>query len=388
MAGAAGVMTGFAFPEVLVKVVDAVSRRPASTRPPIVFYRFVPLMRFEFQEGIGMAIRKEVLRRRGALADGSTRAPGAVLDDEHARGARSRAAVDGEAEGGGMDLGLKGKVAMVAGASRGLGFAVARGLAAEGASVSIASRARAVDRGRRRSASPRRRAVRALATAVDVRAGRVDLADWHARTVARVRRRRFAVRQRRRAAGRHGAVVRRRGVDGRVRAARPERRPHGAPGGAVDEGARRRRHRRVDVVGREGADSEPRALERRAVVGLGAVEDAVERAGRRRHPRQPPDSRPHRHRSRAASSTRFAERPRARPPTTFARLIQRQFRSGDTGKPSEFASRGRISVFRRRAVHYRGVPAGRRRPDPERLVWSLVYWSCIRDAFRCPAVCR
>jgi 3-oxoacyl-[acyl-carrier protein] reductase len=39
-----------------------------------------------------------------------------------------------------MDLGLKGKVAMVAGASRGLGNAVARGLAAEGAIVSMASR--------------------------------------------------------------------------------------------------------------------------------------------------------------------------------------------------------------------------------------------------------
>jgi 3-oxoacyl-[acyl-carrier protein] reductase len=39
-----------------------------------------------------------------------------------------------------MDLGLTGKVAMVAGASRGLGFAVAHALAAEGASVSIASR--------------------------------------------------------------------------------------------------------------------------------------------------------------------------------------------------------------------------------------------------------
>ena len=36
-----------------------------------------------------------------------------------------------------MDLGLKGKVALVAGASRGLGFAVARELAAEGASLSI-----------------------------------------------------------------------------------------------------------------------------------------------------------------------------------------------------------------------------------------------------------
>ncbi len=46
-----------------------------------------------------------------------------------------------------MDLKLTGKVAMVGGASKGLGFAVARALAAEGAKVSIASRDRsAVDR--------------------------------------------------------------------------------------------------------------------------------------------------------------------------------------------------------------------------------------------------
>ena len=38
-----------------------------------------------------------------------------------------------------MDLGLKGKVAMVSGASRGLGFAVAEALAREGASVSMSS---------------------------------------------------------------------------------------------------------------------------------------------------------------------------------------------------------------------------------------------------------
>ena len=36
-----------------------------------------------------------------------------------------------------MELGLKNKIAMVAGASRGLGFAVARALAREGAQVSI-----------------------------------------------------------------------------------------------------------------------------------------------------------------------------------------------------------------------------------------------------------
>lgn len=87
MAGAAGVMTGFAYPEVLIQVYTHY-RAGRMAEAADVFYRFVPLMRFEFQEGIGMAIRKEVFRRRGALADGSTRAPGPVLDD------KTRAALD------------------------------------------------------------------------------------------------------------------------------------------------------------------------------------------------------------------------------------------------------------------------------------------------------
>jgi 4-hydroxy-tetrahydrodipicolinate synthase len=80
LAGAAGVMTGFAYPEVLVKVVS-LYRAGDIDQAATLFYRFVPLMRFEFQEGIGMAIRKEVFKRRGAIADASTRAPGAVLDE-------------------------------------------------------------------------------------------------------------------------------------------------------------------------------------------------------------------------------------------------------------------------------------------------------------------
>jgi 4-hydroxy-tetrahydrodipicolinate synthase len=79
MAGATGAMTGFAFPEVLVKIVAQYQAGDIDSAAD-VFYRTVPLMRFEFQEGIGMAIRKEVLRRRGALTSAATRAPGAALD--------------------------------------------------------------------------------------------------------------------------------------------------------------------------------------------------------------------------------------------------------------------------------------------------------------------
>lgn len=79
LAGSAGAMTGFAYPEALVDIVSRYKSGDVDGAAE-VFYRFVPLMRFEFQEGIGMAIRKEVLRRRGVVADPIVRAPGAKLD--------------------------------------------------------------------------------------------------------------------------------------------------------------------------------------------------------------------------------------------------------------------------------------------------------------------
>ena len=87
LAGAAGAMTGFAYPELLVQVVR-LFRTGHLDEAADLFYRCVPLMRFEFQEGIGMAIRKEVLRRRGALTSAAVRPPGAMLD------ATTRAALD------------------------------------------------------------------------------------------------------------------------------------------------------------------------------------------------------------------------------------------------------------------------------------------------------
>ena len=79
MSGATGAMTGFAFPEILVRIVQAY-RSGQIDHAADLFYRTVPLMRFEFQEGIGMAIRKTVLQRRGALASAATRAPAGGLD--------------------------------------------------------------------------------------------------------------------------------------------------------------------------------------------------------------------------------------------------------------------------------------------------------------------
>jgi 4-hydroxy-tetrahydrodipicolinate synthase len=79
LAGATGAMTGFAYPEILVNIV-ALYRGGDIEAAADLFYKSVPLMRFEFQEGIGMAIRKEVLHRRGALTSAATRAPGPTLD--------------------------------------------------------------------------------------------------------------------------------------------------------------------------------------------------------------------------------------------------------------------------------------------------------------------
>jgi 4-hydroxy-tetrahydrodipicolinate synthase len=79
LAGATGAMTGFAFPEILVRIVS-LFRAGRIDDAADAFYRAVPLMRFEFQDGIGTAIRKEVLHRRGALANPATRPPAAALD--------------------------------------------------------------------------------------------------------------------------------------------------------------------------------------------------------------------------------------------------------------------------------------------------------------------
>lgn len=75
MRGADGAMTGFAFPEMLVQVVQK-CRAGEYDEAEDIFDAYLPLARHEQQPGFGLAIRKEALRRRGAIASSKTREPG------------------------------------------------------------------------------------------------------------------------------------------------------------------------------------------------------------------------------------------------------------------------------------------------------------------------
>lgn len=75
--GSSGFMTGFAFPEVLMAMVQAANDQDHA-QAAAIYRHFLPLIVFEQQPGI--AIRKELFRKRGLLADGTVRHPGAPLN--------------------------------------------------------------------------------------------------------------------------------------------------------------------------------------------------------------------------------------------------------------------------------------------------------------------
>jgi len=76
--GADGAMTGFAYPEMLVEVVALFEAGEIETAEDL-YDAYLPLVRYEQQPGYGLAVRKEVLFRRGAIASAATRAPGSAL---------------------------------------------------------------------------------------------------------------------------------------------------------------------------------------------------------------------------------------------------------------------------------------------------------------------
>ncbi|PAP92068.1 dihydrodipicolinate synthase family protein [Mesorhizobium wenxiniae] len=76
--GADGAMTGFAYPEMMVSVVKHHSKGEMD-RARDLFDAYLPLARFEQQPGLGLAVRKYVLAKRGVIAEPTLRRPGAPL---------------------------------------------------------------------------------------------------------------------------------------------------------------------------------------------------------------------------------------------------------------------------------------------------------------------
>jgi 4-hydroxy-tetrahydrodipicolinate synthase len=76
--GADGAMTGFAYPEMMVGVVKA-HQAGDKDRAQDIFDAYLPLARYEQQQGAGLAVRKYILAKRGAIASGALRKPGVTL---------------------------------------------------------------------------------------------------------------------------------------------------------------------------------------------------------------------------------------------------------------------------------------------------------------------
>ncbi len=76
--GADGAMTGFCYPEMMVGVVGNYSKGDVE-RAHDIFDAYLPLARYEQQQGIGLAARKYVLAKRGVISSGALRKPGAAL---------------------------------------------------------------------------------------------------------------------------------------------------------------------------------------------------------------------------------------------------------------------------------------------------------------------
>jgi len=76
--GADGAMTGFAYPEMMADVIAALAAGD-ETRARDLFDIYLPLVRYESQPGLGLAVRKHILAQRGAIAHPTLRKPGGGL---------------------------------------------------------------------------------------------------------------------------------------------------------------------------------------------------------------------------------------------------------------------------------------------------------------------
>jgi 4-hydroxy-tetrahydrodipicolinate synthase len=74
-------MTGLAFPDLLVRII-ALFRAGQDQQAEDLNDAYLPLMRHESQLAFSLAVRKEMLRQRGAIRCAAVRYPGVALKEE------------------------------------------------------------------------------------------------------------------------------------------------------------------------------------------------------------------------------------------------------------------------------------------------------------------
>jgi 4-hydroxy-tetrahydrodipicolinate synthase len=82
--GSDGAMTGFAYPEMLVGVCEKFADGDVDGAEDL-FDIYLPLVKHEQQPGYGLAVRKETLMRRGAIASAKVRDPGPKMSEDDMR---------------------------------------------------------------------------------------------------------------------------------------------------------------------------------------------------------------------------------------------------------------------------------------------------------------
>ncbi|MDG1413917.1 MAG: dihydrodipicolinate synthase family protein [Alphaproteobacteria bacterium] len=76
--GADGAMTGFGYPEMMAQVIAAFQGGEID-RARDIFDAYMPMVRYEAQPGMGLAIRKHTLAQEGVIAHPTLRKPGGTL---------------------------------------------------------------------------------------------------------------------------------------------------------------------------------------------------------------------------------------------------------------------------------------------------------------------
>ena len=79
--GASGTMTGFAYPEVLISIYKNMKTQNFD-KATNIFYKWLPLIRYENSVGISISIRKNILKHRKFIKNSNVRKPTPEIDSK------------------------------------------------------------------------------------------------------------------------------------------------------------------------------------------------------------------------------------------------------------------------------------------------------------------